>query len=68
MYRCQTVAGSGRMGGGDGASDVASFSFPYAVLPLPDGSALVSDSGNDAVRGSALDEQTCTDTSCALSK
>ena len=53
--RCQTVAGSGRIGASDGPSEVATFSFPYAVLPLPDSSALVSDSNNDTVRHISVD-------------
>jgi sugar lactone lactonase YvrE len=53
--RCQTVAGSGRMGAGDGPSETATFSFPHSVLPLPDGSALVSDCGNNAMRHISVD-------------
>ena len=54
---CQTVAGSGRIGATDGPSESATFSFPYAVLPLPDNSALVSDTGNDTVRHVSIDER-----------
>ena len=53
--RVQTVCGSGRIGSSDGPSETATFSFPHSVLPLPDGSALVSDSGNDAVRHISID-------------
>ena len=53
--RCQTVAGSGRIGATDGAAEVSTFSFPTHVLPLADGSALVSDTGNDSVRHVSID-------------
>jgi hypothetical protein len=53
--RVQTVCGSGRIGSTDGPSDTATFSFPHSVLPLPDGSALVSDSNNNAVRHISID-------------
>ena len=55
--RVQTCAGSGRIGAADGPSEAATFSFPHAVLPLPDGSALVSDTNNDAVRHVSVDER-----------
>ena len=46
------------MGSQDGGSEAATFSFPHAVLVLPDGSALVSDSGNDAVRHISVEART----------
>ena len=45
-----TVAGSRRIGAQDGTADVASFAGPHAVLMLPDGSLLVSDTPNNVVR------------------
>lgn len=55
--RVQTCAGSGRIGAADGPSEAATFSFPGDVLPLPDGSALVSDTNNNAVRHVSVDER-----------
>lgn len=57
QLRCQTVAGSGRIGASDGPAEHATFSFPTHVLPLADGSALVSDTGNDSVRHVSIDSR-----------
>ena len=54
-FRVQTVAGSGRIGQADGPAETATFSFPTAVLPLADGSCLVSDTGNNMVRHVSVD-------------
>lgn len=55
FLRVETAAGSGRIGASDGVSAEATFSFPHSVLPLHDGSALVTDSGNDALRHVSID-------------
>lgn len=49
-FEVVTVAGSGRIGGGDGAADRATFASPGATLQLRDGSLLVSDTGNNRLR------------------
>ena len=50
MHLVQTVAGCGRTGGNDGPAKRACFSSPHNCLPLPDGSLLVADHLNNALR------------------
>ena len=45
-----TVAGSRRIGAADGTADTCCFAGPHAVLMLPDGSLLVSDTPNNCIR------------------
>ena len=49
------MAGSGRIGASDGVAELATFSAPHSVLPLADGSCIVSDCGNDSVRHVSAD-------------
>jgi hypothetical protein len=45
-----TIAGTGRAGHHDGVADTATFCRPTGLCVLPDGSILVADAGNNAIR------------------
>ena len=49
-FEVLTVAGSGRLGVVDGPAERATFATPSALLQLPDGSLLVSDTANNRLR------------------
>ncbi len=62
-----TLAGSGTPGLVDGAGIFASFDTPTGVAALPDGSVIVADTGNDALRRIAPDGSVTTVSSIDVS-
>lgn len=66
-WSLRTLAGSGVPGLVDGVGTAAAFDTPTGVAALPDGSVIVADTGNDALRRIAADGTVTTVSSIGLS-
>lgn len=66
-WSLRTLAGSGVPGLVDGAGTAAAFDTPTGVAALPDGSVIVADTGNHALRRIAADGTVTTVSSIGLS-